>query len=304
MSKARLLLLHIGRHKTGTTAIQQQLQRLQKPLLRRGILVPETGLHQQQHLLFPAALLPNHPALPPGEPPDLDRLLPNLQTEWQSSKAHCCLLSSEVFSELAFRDPDAAQELLKRLAQITERLQILQVVRPLDAFILSAIKHQLRNDHLLKRSPLSWAAHCRRKQNALDHFWLHSGWPHHSAPYNTQTVVPELLQRVLREADQLHSWPRLRRRLQADVETRPNADELPAALYAAQVIQIVQRRSRGSDPIGLAALASQLADRLPRLPDGCLEELINAPQQETAAGDWEIVQQTRAWQALRSIMAS
>lgn len=304
MSNACLLLLHIGRHKTGTTAIQQQLQRLQKPLLRRSILVPETGLHQQQHLLFPAALLPNHPALPEGEPPDLDRLLPNLQAEWQSSKAQCCLLSSEVFSELAFRRPDAAQELLQRLATITERLHILQVVRPLEAFILSAIKHQLRNDHLLQQSPLSWAAHCRRKQNALDHFWLHSGWPHHSAPYNTQTVVPDLLQRALREADQLHSWPRLRRRLQTDVETRPNADELPAALYAAQVIQIVQRRSQELTPIGLAALATQLGERLPPMPDGSLEELINLPQQDTAEGDWERVQQTRAWQVLRSIMAS
>ena len=303
MSNERLLLLHIGRHKTGTTAVQQQLQMLQKPLLRRGILVPETGLHQQQHLLFPAALLPDHPALRPGSPPDLDQLLPELQAEWQRSRAHCCLLSSEVFSELAFRCPDVAQELLQRLAMSADRLQILQVVRPLDDYVLSAIKHQLRNDHLLQRSPLSWATHCRRKQDALDHFWLHSGWPHSSVPYNTKTIVPELLQRVLREADQLRTWPRMSRRLLTKVDQRPNADDLPAALYAAQVIQIVQRRSQGSTPIGLAALAAQLGERLPPLSAECLKELINVPQQDTASGDWEIVKQTKAWHALRSILA-
>jgi len=184
-----------------------------------------------------------------------------------------------------------------------DRLQILQVVRPLDDYVLSAIKHQLRNDHLLQRSPLSWASHCRRKQDALDHFWLHSGWPHSSLPYNAQTVVPELLQRVLQEAHQLNTWPRLRSRLQKQVQTRPNADELPAALYAAQLIQIVQRRSQGSTPIGLAALAAQLGERLPPLSAECLKELINLPQQDTASGDWEIVQQTKAWHALRSILA-
>jgi len=62
----RLLVVHVGRHKTGSTAVQQQLQLLRQRLCRWGLLVPRTGLLQQQHLLFPASFMPGHPAVPPG----------------------------------------------------------------------------------------------------------------------------------------------------------------------------------------------------------------------------------------------
>jgi len=77
MSRARLLLIHVDRHKTGTTAVRKQLQTLQRPPRRRGVLVPRTDLSQQQHLLFPASCLPEHPALPPGRPPKLDARIHN-----------------------------------------------------------------------------------------------------------------------------------------------------------------------------------------------------------------------------------
>ena len=206
MSRTRLLLIHVGRHKTGTTAVQKQLQTLQRPLRRRGVLVPSTGLSQQQHLLFPASCLPEHPALPPGPPPKPDALIQHLDQEWERSNAPCCLLSSEVFCELAFRQPTESQALLQQLHAITDQLRLLQVVRPLRDTTLSAIKHQLRNDHLLQRSPLSWAEHCRRKQTALDHHWSHSGHPLLTLPYSSHRIVDDLLQAVLREIGREATW--------------------------------------------------------------------------------------------------
>ena len=302
MTRPRLLLIHVGRHKTGTTAVQEQLQRLRRPLQRRGILVPHTGLHQQQHLLFPAVLVPGHPALPPGPSPDLDTLLGQLDDEWKRSNSLCCLLSSEVFCELAYRQPAEAHALLLKLKLIADELCLLQVVRPLRDFVLSSVKHQLRNDHLLERSPLSWANHCRSKQEALDFFWLNSGITLCTMPYNSLNVVPNLLQRVLREADQLRTWPGLCRQLQAQIETRPNADELPEVFYAAQFVQIVRSLCYGRSPIGMSVLVRQVGHQLRSLAPGSLEYLVDLPHQPTIAGDWELVQQMKVWQQLKPIL--
>ena len=303
MSRTRLLLIHVGRHKTGTTAVQKQLHTLQRPLRRRGILVPSTGLSQQQHLLFPASCLPEHPALPPGQPPKPDALIQHLDQEWERSKAPCCLLSSEVFCELAFRQPAESQALLQQLHAITDQLRLLQVVRPLRDTILSAIKHQLRNDHLLQRSPLSWAEHCRRKQTALDHHWIHSGHPLLTLPYSSHRIVDDLLHAVLREIGREATWPRLRRHLKQAQETRPNADELPEAIYAAQLIQIVQQQQAGQAPIGLATLWERIGQRLPTLPNGCFEALVNLPQQATAPDDWALIQTSEAWALLQPLLS-
>ena len=267
MSRTRLLLIHVGRHKTGTTAVQKQLQTLQRPLRRRGVLVPSTGLSQQQHLLFPASCLPEHPALPPGPPPKPDALIQHLDQEWERSNAPCCLLSSEVFCELAFRQPTESQALLQQLHAITDQLRLLQVVRPLRDTTLSAIKHQLRNDHLLQRSPLSWAEHCRRKQTALDHHWITadircSPCPTAAIALSTTCSRPCCGDRSRSDVATAAQTP------QTGAETRPNADELPEAIYAAQLIQIVQQQQAGKAPIGLAGCGngsdndSDLAERV------------------------------------------
>ena len=164
---------------------------------------------------------------------------------------------------------------------ICDQLQIVQVVRPLREYTLSAIKHQLRNDHLLQRSPLSWASHCRRKHESLDRFWLHCGLPHCSEPYNSQSVLEDVLQRVLKEADRFKTWPQLRKRLNVFPDSRPNSDHLSTALYAAQLIQIVLEQTKGNQPLGLAAFSAERGQDLPMLPVSHLEELVFLPQQDT-----------------------
>ena len=190
-----------------------------------------------------------------------------------------------MFCELAFRQPTESQALLQQLHAITDQLRLLQVVRPLRDTTLSAIKHQLRNDHLLQRSPLSWAEHCRRKQTALDHHWSHSGHPLLTLPYSSHRIVDDLLQAVLREIGREATWPRLRRHLKQAQETRPNADELPEAIYAAQLIQIVQQQQPARHLSAWPSCGNG-SDNDSRPCRTGVEALVNLPQQATAQDDW------------------
>ena len=98
------------------------------------------------------------------------------------------------------------------------------------------------------------------------------------------------------EADELKSWSSLQRQASFNDDSRPNSDHLLLVLYVAQFVQIVLKPSQGIIPIGIEALGDTLGKDLPVLHAGCLEELIDLPQQYTAEGDWEFVKNTQAWQ--------
>lgn len=182
------LILHVGRHKTGSSSLQRLLCDKCDVLRQRGILYPRTGRIADQHLGLPAASLGRHPALPPEFTTDQEQLKIAFLKEFEEEGSRTGLLSSEVFCELAFRQPDACRALL---AWLSERFRcwVIQVVRDPHSYGVSAVKHQLRQNGLADWTPLGWYRRCQHKHAALDRFWSNCGQPLVTLPYDPENVV-------------------------------------------------------------------------------------------------------------------
>lgn len=238
------LLLHVGRHKTGSTSLQQALA--QVDLQPFAILYPQAGRLQDQHAQFPAELLtpPGLAAAEAAVPPEAERriasLLEALEQEVRAARPRLILLSSEVFCELAKRQPQRCQWLLDQFASRWS-LQLLQVVRPLPDFFLSALRHQLRAGTFASRSPFSWYRHCRQKTQILDSFWLASGYPVITLPYSSHDSSRLVFDSV---ADCAGLRLRKRRQLLARLpQLRANAGHQDAAVVALYFLYLVRTRA-------------------------------------------------------------
>lgn len=136
------LLLHVGPHKTGSTAIQDHCSANRDWLACAGLWYPRSGTWFSQHAAIPGSLMASHPFLPasflaqPTEPlvDDLLRELPRGQV---------ALLSSEVFWELLMFLPDEASRLFRMLSE-RFRMTVLVVDRRPEARAWSSVKHAAR----------------------------------------------------------------------------------------------------------------------------------------------------------------
>jgi hypothetical protein len=137
------LLLHIGPHKTGTTAIQVFCERNRKPLARAGFWYPEVGALLSQHLLLPACYLEGHPCIDNrflgGDPEELVATLAS-----ERPRTLTPLMSSEVFWELLGRDTGDFESVIGLLGQQFQ-VHIVLVERPLSERLWSGIKHNCRH---------------------------------------------------------------------------------------------------------------------------------------------------------------
>lgn len=295
------LIVHVGRHKTGSTSLQQIFA--DQPLGRVGILYPKTARRGHQHAALPASML--------GSAPDCagaDRLLEGLAQEIGAMGPRLTLLSSEVFCELAKREPGRCSLLLAQLAE-RWRLELLQVVRPLPAYFLSALKHQLRAGTFVTRSPLSWYRHCQEKTATLDAFWTHAGYPLMTIPYDAvdacRPVVAHLAECAGLQAGAAH------RLLTRIPRTRENSSLCSAATYAAYFVYLLAARACWllepiDDQLGEPAQSapilsfdqfrsrlqaeSRLCEQLEHcgLDDRLLLEFCSAHQERSmASGDWQ-----------------
>lgn len=186
------LIAHVGRHKTGSTSVQHILQGAQEALIPEGILYPNTGLVGSQHLAFPAALLGRHPCWQNAGKVDIHDLIEGLRQEAKQRRSHACLISSEVFCELAYRLPESGQILLDMLGSWFD-LSLVQVVRDPHEYGVSAVKHQLRQNALGDWSPLGWYLRCQRKHQSLDDYWSTRNIPIETVDYDATDVVAPLL---------------------------------------------------------------------------------------------------------------
>ena len=136
------LLLHMGPHKTGSTAIQLFCERNREQLARAGFWYPQTGICWGQHLMLPATHYRHHPVIPKdmlgGDPQAIiDAMLDELPT------GHAMLLSSEVFWELFVDFPDAFAAIQAMLSR-SFRVHLMLVQRPDCERLWSGIKHVAR----------------------------------------------------------------------------------------------------------------------------------------------------------------
>jgi hypothetical protein len=136
------LLLHIGPHKTGTTAIQLFCERNRKLLAKAGFWYPKVGAASGQHMILPGCYLGQHPHIPEsllgGCPEDI---VAAIATE--VPRGLTPLMSSEVYWELLCNQPDAFESALKVLAS-RYHVHIVMIERPAVERVWSAIKFKSR----------------------------------------------------------------------------------------------------------------------------------------------------------------
>ncbi|MFD2078425.1 hypothetical protein [Actinopolymorpha cephalotaxi] len=139
-------LLHIGPHKTGTTAVQAALFEIREELAGRGIYYPSYDRHPMHAVL---AVTGRH-SMMGDDPPKQhhwDRLLEDLAT----ADAQTGVISSEFFSEA---EPEAIARIVEDLGG--ERVHVVVTLRP-----------------LVKILPSQWQQYVQNGQRTTYENWLH-----------------------------------------------------------------------------------------------------------------------------------
>lgn len=136
------LVLHIGPHKTGTTAIQMFCERNRKLLAKAGFWYPEVGAASGQHMILPGCYLRHHPHIPEsllgGCPDDLVAAIAA-----EVPRGLTPLMSSEVYWELLCNQPEAFESALGVLAS-RYHVHIVVTKRPVVERVWSAMKFKSR----------------------------------------------------------------------------------------------------------------------------------------------------------------
>jgi len=136
------LVLHIGPHKTGTTAIQVFCQRNRKHLAKAGFWYVKKGSASAQHMLLPACYLSDHHCIPKpllGGCPE--EIVATIAAEVPLGLTP--VMSSEVFWELLCAQPEAFKSAVAELGRYFN-VHILIVERPVRERLWSAIKFNSR----------------------------------------------------------------------------------------------------------------------------------------------------------------
>jgi hypothetical protein len=134
--------LHIGPHKTGTTAIQLFCERNRKLLAKAGFWYPEVGAVSGQHMILPGCYLSHHPHIPEsflGGCPE--EVVATIAAD--VPRGLTPVMSSEVYWELLCNQPDAFESALEVLGSRYD-VHIVMVERPVVERVWSAIKFKSR----------------------------------------------------------------------------------------------------------------------------------------------------------------
>jgi len=137
------LVLHVGPHKTGSTAIQEFCVGHRAELADAGYWYPFESRWDIQHAALPAAYLQEHPFIPselldrdPAEV--IDRIRAEIPPGFR------LILSSEVFWELLMEQPESFRSMLTSLQRLYE-VTVVFFERPEIEQVWSSIKHLSRS---------------------------------------------------------------------------------------------------------------------------------------------------------------
>ena len=132
------LTIHIGPHKTGTTALQTACAEGARVLKRNGVLYPRTNwMYPAQHRL--AFALKGQAVPGTGKAPDRSRELTSLRQAMQRKPCDRIFISSEEFFTAP---PDALDWLRTNLPDV--EIDILAFLRRPDRFLLSCYNQKMR----------------------------------------------------------------------------------------------------------------------------------------------------------------
>lgn len=162
------LVLHIGTHKTGTSALQGALDGARDTLLAHGLLYPDTRRP-------PWPELPKHcsvyQAAASGDAVLQARERDALLSEFDASGAHTLLISEEGLSE-----PD--ERIPAFFAPLTDRfeLEVVCLLRRQDLFVESLFNQFVREGARRESRPILTFARGRSTRDRLDYHALLSRW--------------------------------------------------------------------------------------------------------------------------------
>lgn len=137
-----LMVIHIGTHKTGTTAVQHYFATHRATLRRAGFVYPKAAVYGEQHATLPAAYMTKHPIIPPRYlERDPQRLVDRVREE--VPPGFNALLSSEAFWELLTYLSWHFHDLHEALSR-DWRVQYVYMMRDPHLKTWSALKHIAR----------------------------------------------------------------------------------------------------------------------------------------------------------------
>jgi hypothetical protein len=225
------LILHIGRHKTGTTAIQHYLWTNRKILLQNhGLLYPESQVAGMQHSLIPGAHLKNHPFLPKDRITDPEILHAKLCEEASLNDPGLIVMSSETFCELACFDKQSFEEEINRFRS-DFHLTIIETFRDPVDMAFSSVKHLIRIErcmHSPANTILSVLKQSQQLSEVLDEICL----VRQRIPYKSRTMIEEFLASVNSLHESRLTRPLLELPIAKESSQRINSDDLSATFYA------------------------------------------------------------------------
>lgn len=154
------LILHIGNHKTGSTAIQSVLASSNQELIKYGVLYPRTGRVGGAHHLFAKACMSTRNAsfetfmkqFDSGET-ELDGLINGVASELTDSNCDTAIISSEEFFNVGLLDDRSIDHFLSFFSNLT---------------IICVLRNQI--DHIESAYKFSVAWNASREQRIFSEF--------------------------------------------------------------------------------------------------------------------------------------
>lgn len=180
------LVLHIGRPKTGSTAIQHFLVKNRAPLLQSGVLYPQTGRHQRASHQFAFAYLPEMRQAASLSEIDASRLWLDLADEVGQTGASTVILSSENFW---FVDPALLPDSLTR----DYRVEVIAYIRRQDNAIASSFCEEVKREQIDLDTDVEAYALYGPRLKLLDYHRMLSAWGERFGAGNVSVQVYEQL---------------------------------------------------------------------------------------------------------------
>jgi len=180
MMKKDTLYLHVGWSKTGTSAVQSQIQAQHEDFLAKGILYPQS-LQWPDHSHHPFALSFKGSGAYQSDMSPAD-VLEKLRAEMQASPAPSVLLSSEL-SPMYFNNP----RFKEFVAEHFETVKVIFTVRPQSELLLSLFNQLVKDPNIRYEASLFTLA--MRNVSWLNYLNHVRQWERHVGGENL-SVVP------------------------------------------------------------------------------------------------------------------
>lgn len=182
----KTLYLHIGRPKTGSTALQTFLHRNRDALEQQGICYPKTGLYQKASHKLSLVLLPELPDYGAVEEESCEQLYDDLVSEARNSSAPAVVVSSENFWLV---DPGRLPAALKDNFDV----KVVAYLRRQDDVLVSSFMQEVKGGAIPFEYPLDDFIANPTRRKFLDYHAILQAW---AETFGRENVIVRLFEQL------------------------------------------------------------------------------------------------------------